>query len=377
MWKKLGFFTIFSFLLLSPLALFAIEKNAGEVVFVAKDQTINQNYYAAGKTIEIYGTINGDLFLAGNNVVIDSENINGDIFVAAESISIKNKINGNVRVVGKQIEISGLVTGNAFIVGDNLLLTETAELAKHLTFWGSSASLHGQVGQHLEGGMEQLLLTGSIGQGVDVYLSPRQETNFQIADTAQISGGINYQALTEASISENAQVDGQVNFQKWTEPEHGKTFSQVLWSLIIKFFGMLIVGMILVYFWPKFFTENFSSLKGKLWQTPLFGLLFLFLTPLLAFALMITVIGIPIALIMLTLWAIGLYLAKILGAWLIAKFIKNKWLTKYNWSQLSILAFGLAIYLILGKVPVVGWIIILVAYLMAWGLFWQKLKIKK
>ncbi|MBT7553078.1 hypothetical protein HN670_01245, partial [bacterium] len=89
MFKKLGFLALFLSLFLLPISLLAVEAHSGDVVFLAIDQTIDHNYYAAGQNVEIYGTVNGDLFLAGQNIIIDSENINGDIFAAGSTLTIK------------------------------------------------------------------------------------------------------------------------------------------------------------------------------------------------------------------------------------------------------------------------------------------------
>ena len=217
--KKLSFFTLLAFLLCIPLTTFAIEKHANKVVFLAADQTVNQNYYAVGEKIEIYGTVNGDLFLAASEVVIDSANINGDIFVAAENLLVKNNIRGNIRaVVAKQFELDAKVEKNVFVVGANVKITENSEVTQHLTFWGSDLQTNGKVGKNLEGGMENLLINGQVGANVDVYLSPKDEANLKLTDKATVNGSVFYRALTTAQVSENAKILGGLNFEKWTEP---------------------------------------------------------------------------------------------------------------------------------------------------------------
>lgn len=376
--KKLSFFILVGLLLCIPLTTLAMEKHASKVVFLAADQTVNQNYYAAGETIEIYGTVNGDLFLAASDVIIDSANINGDIFVVAENLTVKNKVNGNIRaIVSKQFELNAEVAANVFAAGASLKLSETALVAKHLTFWGSDLETHGVIGQNLEGGMENLLVNGQIGSNIDVYLSPQESANLKITDKAVVGGAIFYRALTTAEINPSAQIAGAINFEKWTQTKSEKNLVDTLWSLLVSFFSMLVVGMVLFHLWPGFFSNNMAILKAKPWQTMLFGLLFLVLTPIVSILLMFTVIGLPIALILLLAWAVGLYLATILSAWTIGKFIKNKWLAKYKWSRINILAFSLVIYLLLTQTPFIGWLVVMYLYLLSWGLLWSKIKMSK
>ncbi len=376
--KKLSFFILLGFLLCIPLTTLAIEKHASKVVFLAADQTVNQNYYAAGEKIEIYGTINGDLFLAASEVVIDSANINGDIFVVSEKLVVKNKINGSIRaVVAKEFELNAEVVKNVFVLGSSLKVAETAQIAQHLTFWGSNLEFNGKVGQNLEGGMENLSVNGQVGANVDVYLSPRDEANLQLTDKALVSGSVFYRALTTAQVAENAQILGALNFEKWTQKFPEKNIFDHLWSAVVTFFSMLVVGMVLFYLWPGFFSHNFATLRKQSWKTLLFGFLFLFLTPFVALLLMFTVIGLPVGLMILAAWVVFLYLAAILSAWLLGKFIKNKFLAKYPWSKMHILAFGIVVYLLIGTVPFLGWLLLTWLYLLAWGLLWSKIKIKK
>jgi len=78
--KKLKILLI-ALVLLLPLPILALEIHNNDNVTLGTDKVIDGNYYAAGQNIEIYGTVNGDLFLAGNMITIDSENINGNIFI--------------------------------------------------------------------------------------------------------------------------------------------------------------------------------------------------------------------------------------------------------------------------------------------------------
>ncbi len=376
--KKLSFFSLLGLLLCIPLTTLAMEKHANKVVFLAADQVINQNYYAVGENIEIYGTVNGDLFLAGGTVLLDSANINGDVFVVAENLVVKNKINGSVRAVtSKQTELSAEVLNNIFIAGENLKVYDTAIINKHLTFWGSNLEMNGKVGQQLEGAMENAVINGEVGSHVDLYLSPKEQSNLKLTDKAKVGGSVFYRALTKAEVNEAAKVGGSIDFQEWAKKQNDKGLKDYLWSLVLSFFGMLVVGMVLFYVWPGFFSDNFATLKLQPWKTLLFGFLSLILTPIIAIAAMFTLIGLPLGLMLVAVWLMFLYLATILSAWLVGKFIKSKILAKYKWSKINLLIFSLATYLLVIRIPFIGWLVALFAYLFAWGLLWSKIKFKK
>lgn len=366
MFKKLGFLAIFLSLFLLPISLLAVEAHSGDVVFLATDQIIEHNYYVAGQNVEIYGTVNGDLFLAGQNIIIDSENINGDIFAAGSNLTIKGNINGSVRFAGEQFNIDGQVRDNVFFLGQNATVGQEAIVGGHMTAWGQQVSVRGQVAGDVEGGLETLAVSGQVGKNIDIYVS-KDEQALQLTDSAVIGGSVKYYAWKEITISDQVQIGGEVIFEKMVHKTKPIFAMAIVWHLILKFFGMLVVGMLLIYLWPKFFPHTISRVRKHPWKTLFIGLATLILTPIISIILMITLIGLPLAFIILGLWVACLYIAKIMAAWLIGDWLKKKLFAKYKWSNISVLALGVFTYLIISKIPIVGWIIIFILFLWAWG----------
>src|SRR5690625_5014423 len=87
-----------------------------------------------------------------------------------------------------------------------------------------------------------------------------------------------------------------------------------------------------------------------------FGLLALFLTPILIGFLMITVIGIPLSVILLAFYIIAIYISKIIVSIFIALWFQKK----YDWSNAKgfwLFLLSLILLSILIAIPFVGWII--------------------
>ncbi len=82
---------------------------------------------------------------------------------------------------------------------------------------------------------------------------------------------------------------------------------------------------------------------------------------------MLTIIGLPLGFILLGLWLAMLYLAKVIGAWLLIRFLQIRFFSKKKISNITLLALGILLYIILSKIPIVGWIIILIIFVAAWG----------
>jgi hypothetical protein len=368
MTKKLKLLLV-ALVLLLPLPILALEVHGNDNIVLGTDKIIDSNYYAAGQNVEIYGTVNGDLFLAGDTIIIDSTNINGDIFVAGSDISISGKINGSVRAAGEKININGNIVGNFMFFGQQVTVNDQTIINGHMTTWGQIVNMHGHIMGNLEGGVESLLVSGQVGRNVDMHISSGQDkSGLQIEDTAVINGELKYKAWQEGDIAEGATITGGTSFDQILKVNKTKAEGLGLAkSLLIQFFMMLVVGMVLIYLWPKLLPRTFDLAHQNLLVTFFKGLGLLVLTPVAVIILLFTVIGAPLGLMLLGLWLMMLYLAKVIGAWLLIRFLQIKFFSKKKISDITLLALGILFFIILSKIPIVGWIIIMIVSVTAWG----------
>lgn len=367
---------ILSLILVIPSAALAIPAYTEDVLILEKDEVINHNYYGAGNIVEIYGTINGDVFVAGNSIVIESENINGDVFAAANNIIIKGKINGSLRIVGQRLDVAAQVDRNIMAFGQAFRLDSQANVNGILSFWGQSASVAGSVAR-LEGAMEILAITGEVRNDVDVYIASNQaKENIKLSDSALVGGTLYYKALDKLQINENAQV-GDIAFNKIVHKEKKDNYSGKVFATLLEFFGMLIIGMIALYAWPSIFKKTYAYVYKKPIYSFFVGLASIILTPIVAILLAVTLIGLPVSIVLMVLWGLALYLVSILAAWILAKLLKDKFLPNKKWSDLLTLALGILVYICVGKIPFLGPIVIALLYMMAWGGFYRLLKHSK
>jgi len=139
----------------------------------------------------------------------------------------------------------------------------------------------------------------------------------------------------------------------------------------------LIVGMIVLYLWPKFASTSYGLVYQHPFKTFFKGMLLLIVTPLASILIAITVVGLPVAIIVMMLWAMTLYLAKVMAAWIIAKFVKGKLFKNAKWHKLLILSLGIAIYMLVAELPYIGTLITMLIYILAWGTFTKVIKFKK
>lgn len=352
-----------------PISSSAIEAHSNNYITLASDQVINGNYYAAGNKIEIFGTVNGDVFLAGNDIVIDSSNINGDIFAAGNTVSIRGKVNGSLRLVGQKLNVDAEVTKNILAASQNLDINKDAKIQGHVTFAGQSASVYGLVGGHWESALENLRLNGQIVGDADVYLGSqdKQLTNIDLANDAKINGHLKYWSSQVLSLDPNKVSQG-IEHQSIAQTIKNRTKQGFgLFGWLWEFLSMLVIALLWWHWHKKFFYESSDLIQKNKGKGLLWGFLSLIAMPILIILLMITVIGIPLALIVLAAWLVTLCLAKIIAAWLLIHFVQKAWWKKYHGQDWILLVLGIFIMSLLAKVPVIGWLVCLVFYLWALG----------
>src|SRR6266496_404023 len=91
---------------------------AGDTVTVAAGEMIDHALFAAGQTVDIAGTINGDVFCAGQTVTI-SGTVNGDVYCAGQVLTVSGHINGSIHLAGQSTLLSGTVTQDAAVAAQN------------------------------------------------------------------------------------------------------------------------------------------------------------------------------------------------------------------------------------------------------------------
>lgn len=314
------------------------------------DGNVNGTTFAGGNNIDVSGIIDGDLFVAGQNITISGK-VNGSVFTAGQSVNVTGEVANNVFAAGQTINLKSLTKGSGFLTGQKITLEKDSNVERDLFIAGSQIFKLGDVGGSFYGGGDNVSLSGVVGKNVkieatDVYL-----------ESATINGDFKYSSANKATISTDSKIAGvtdwdQVKPQQKQQVSKPAVFSvAVLISTLISMAGALLVWFVIKLIRPRFW----ESLADKIISNPFkslgFGALALIVTPTLVILLLITVIGIPLALILAGLYGIALYISKIIAAVYIGTLLHNKFnLTNKYKGVLSFLA-GLVILSILGIIP--------------------------
>lgn len=361
MLKKLAviFLLFFTLPLIVTSSVFAAkDKSEQKVVVLLKNEVVNKDYFAAGQTVTLSGTVNGDAYLAGGNVIVEGV-VNGDLLAAGGVVTVRGKVKNDARLAGGQIVVSSEIGGSLTTAGGTVNLTDSAKIGGSLAAGAGTLSVFAPVGKGANIGAGQVTLGSKFGS--DVTMAIGQLT---LTPNTQIAGDLTYWSEQAAQIQEGAQVSGKTIHnlppQKVVEEAQPTQFLGFIagLSLIVKIISLIsifIVGLVLLKFFPVYTQRTVNVVLKKPGASFFVGLLTLILTPIIFVILLVTVVGIPLALIFLVSILFITWLAKIFVSLALGEKILGSVGQKgrRGWA----LVLGLIILGILTSIPFVGWII--------------------
>lgn len=367
------FFTFFLSLVLflAPSVRAKVISSEKEVV-VEEEEVIDDDLFVAGESVTIEGIINGDLYAAAGNIKI-SGTVNGDVIAAGGMLEITGEIKDDVRIAGGNINIQGASIGDSLTVaGGNVNVEEGSTVGGGMLFGAGSININTDVTRGVMGGGGSVKIDGSVGK--DVYVGAEQLT---LGPNADVAGDLTYSAEKEARLLKTATVSGRVRHilpsqkkvtAEITKPELAETvgkkfkFGLKLWSYL----SALVVGGLVLYLFRKPSQQIVSSLE-KNWLANLGWGFILIIIALPAFImLMITGIGLPLAVILGLLFVIDLYLSKLVVGMALGRKLES-FLPKQKISVYLSFALGLAFYYLLSSLPILGGFVKLMALLLGLG----------
>jgi len=364
----LSFLAALVFLLSSSPAL-AVQFRTGDNLIFSEGEKLDETYFIAGKQITFDSDLVGDLHCAGQSVIINGS-IKGDILCVGQDIKINGSVDGNVRVAGQTVTVKGIIGRNLNVLSQMLTLDKGSSVKGDILFGVQTIDFSGNAGRDLAGAGESITISGSLFRNAMVSMN-----NLSISDTARIKGTLDYyiEKDSAASISSKS-VTGEIrrhDYEIKNKPqkiEVVKEFSliTILATAIFGALAFFIVASALIYF-DKTRTEMIiNSIREKPFINMLIGLGVTAAFPFVFIILLSTLIGIPLAFLMLLVFITSMMISSVYSAivigWSVLKFFKHKTNNSFLFALIGVFVLGLII-----SVPLVGWLIGLGAYLSGLG----------
>ena len=324
--------------------------HTGNDITVAKGETVDKTFFAAGRTVDIAGKINGDVFCAGQNITISGE-VTGDVICAGQTVRVSGTVGGDVRVAGQSVTLSGTIMHNLSAAGQSVVSDSDSIVKGDASIGGQTATLNGSVGRDLAAGSNSLTLNNVVGR--DVQVSGQDLT---LGGNAKIAGNVIYTSRNQLHREGGAQIAGHITHNLPKQHERharvGSIFRMSIWFALYMLLAALLVGLVLVLLMPHAFHGASETALHHPGKTLLTGFIASIVAPIVVILLMFTVVGIPLGVLLLLAWLLVLALAGPFAAYYTGRLLMQK-----ATNAIAIMALGTLVLLLLYFVPILGGIV--------------------
>jgi len=326
----------------------AADLRGGETITVASGEVIDDDLYIAGTNIVIDGTVNGDIFGVGTTITING-NVNGSVTLGGQNVTINGEIARSARLAGTNIIVNGNIGGDLLAGGTNVNVTSIAKIGRDLLFGASTVGIDGPVEGYIKGAGSEVAVTNGVRGDIELKVD-----ELTIASTANLQGNLTYTSENEAEIQSGAQIGGTTTHRVPEVKEPAGPLAGI-GGKVIAYLMTLLAGIVIILVAPRRAAAVAASIRRKPWLSLGWGAIILFGTPIAAIITFVTIVGVPVGLIGLTLYGIVIYLSQIavglfIGYWIIGYFSKME----SRGVLVGALALGFTILTLLKLIPYVG-----------------------
>ena len=351
-------------LVLIPLISFAAEFKVGDQPSFSAEENVVGDLYMAGGNVTVNGSVRGDLVVAGGSLLLNGP-VSADVVSAGGNVTILGDVGDDVRVGGGNIVVQGRVSGDVLAGGGQVNLAGPS-IGGDVALGGGSIRIDAPVAGSVKIGGGDVYINAPVGGDLNI-----QAEKITLGPKAIIEGDFAYSSSKEATLEEGAIVRGETTYtQLKAVDDIGKIGFIALLSLglVTKFFMALVGAFALMLIFRRFSETLVQTAAAR----PFFeigrGFIFLVITPIASIILLFTVIGMPLGFLGLTAF-VGTMIFVSVAAPIVVGSLVHRWIFKpadYVVSWKTILL-GAAVYVLLGLIPIIGWIVAFGVFLLTLG----------
>ncbi len=314
-------------------------------------------FYAGGQADVSEGA--STVFATGGEVNVESKDI-GKLIAAGGRVSVQDIRANEVTAAGGHVTVDGVVNKSVTLAGGQIEITPQTKVGGDVVVAGGNVTIGGDVGGDVIVASGNIALSGHV-KG-DVRL---RGGKIAIAPGTQIDGDLNYRSDEELQLPSDIRVGGSVNREG--AGKHGYRFWEHLGVVLLGFATLASIGFIVMLFVFAFLMLLlFGTLLGRVNDTMDFapvksfgvGLLVTLAMPMVFVVLLITIIGIPLALLCLAVFPIIYGLGVVAAAHWIGLRLRRAMrpaATDMGFGRRVLWTFvGVVVFVLVGVVPFVG-----------------------
>jgi cytoskeletal protein CcmA (bactofilin family) len=324
-----------------------------------------ENLYLGGPDVKLEQRAQADLVAAAGRLSVDG-GVEGDAVLAAGSIDVRSPVNDDLRAAGGIITLASSVKGETLVAGASVHVAPSADLAGRVWLAGNEVTIAGKLRGEVKAYGRTITISGDL-QG-PVSLSGER---IEVLAPARIQGDVTYSSTHDIVIHPDARIAGKVVRQPgvFQMPRPKMEIPGLAAARPLLLFGLLAAGVLLYAVFPRY-TVNAAHTLG---QAPLkslgLGAAMFFSAPPIILLLVITIIGIPLALVVAALYAVSLLAAYLMAAFFVGERLLDlvgQSAASKPW-HVAALAVALVAFWLLRQIPYAGGMITLGALLFGLG----------
>lgn len=344
-----------------PAQAIVVRQATGDVV-VPAGETVDDTLIAGGERIVIEGTVTGDVIAVGGRVEIHGI-VQGNLVAWAQYIEVDGEVGESVFASGQDISVRGSVGGSLYAFGQFVRVLDGGRIAGSIASSSQGLTIDGVVERGVLAGTYRLELDGVVQRDVLAQASRiTVRPNARIAGTLTARVGDADDLRVDPAATLGAEPEVRLSSGE-SAPSRYLTGSfylrQAVWLL-----AAFLSGWLLLWVAPGAAEVEFTNPATAL-RTLGIGFLCVLATPVAAIVAGATLVGLPVALVAVALWALAIYLAKIPVALFLGRTILGP-RGSGGGPPLALLAGLLAVFVAV-NLPFVGWIVNLALTLIGVG----------
>lgn len=361
--RRKNTFTILSLvsMLVFPLLSFAVPES-GEIV--TRRDTVNDDYYAAGGTVDINAVVSGDVVIAGGELFI-GRHIKGDVIVAGGSVHIRGDIQDDVRAAGGDITIDANIGDDLIASGGRINVSAGSTVGGEVWLAGGDVRVAGTVDKDLVIGAGSIRLSGTVHGNVRI-----EGGEIQILEGAIIDGDLHYKSPSEANIHSAAMISGNVTYER-VEWDHSHRVASIFFVIT-----MMVASIVLFKLLPGFTMSAVSRISADPLKSLGAGFLALIIVPIVAILLISIVLGVWVGLIIIALYFVALLLGFLVSCFFVGDWGARRLNKDITTTGRRLLSVTIAIFVLglLKLIPIIGGLLIFALLLSGLGAVMLQLK---
>jgi hypothetical protein len=312
-------------------------------------EVITHDVVTAAETVIVDADVRGDVAAAGADVTIGGP-IQGYVMGAGRHVRIAGPVGNDVWAAGETVELDNMVGNNAMVAGRLVRLQPGAVVGEDAHLAGDEVTVDGRVERDLRIGADVAQIRGTIGGSVVA-----RADRVRVDPGAVIGGDLIVRSPNPPEVSPGAQVSGQVRHEAV-----GPRWAWTAWPVLslVTFVALLVLGLAATAVAPARARRVADTLRSRPGWSVLAGIITLVLVPIGIAALAVTLVGIPLAAVMLALYVLflmmsGVFVSHGVGGWLLERGHRT---TSSPWARVTLGALVISLAI---TVPLVGWVVAL------------------